>query len=50
MKEPFYEKCGECDSDFSCFFRHATKEQKESLIVFAANEGWREQEKITNKP
>jgi hypothetical protein len=46
MKEPFDAACDECratkDSDFSCFFRHATAEQKETIILFAAKEGWKE--------
>lgn len=49
VKEPYYEKCEKCDSDFSCFFRHATKEQKESVIMFAAKEGWREQVRVCKR-
>lgn len=48
--QPYYKRCADCDSDFSCFFRHATPEQKEGIILFAAKEGWKEQIKEVGHP
>lgn len=48
--QPYYKACEKCQEDgsgdFSCFFRHATDEQKRGVLMFAAEEGWKEQEKM----
>ena len=48
--QPYYKACEKCQEDgsgdFSCFFRHATDEEKRSVICSAAEEGWKEQEKM----
>lgn len=44
-----YKRCGECDNDFSCFFHHATDEQKIELYKVIIREATEEQLRIINK-